>query len=373
MVLGYGVDLAIHETASRLVARGHQAEVWTPTQDGSYAGAPYRLREFIVYGNAHNRALPVFEYNAFKALKALAAQLKGAGEGYDIVVPCTHPYYGAGRAFGLPQAFWNFGNVPHLGFSFKQSLNYGWLDYSENLFHKPQSAAVVSISRFLHEQQALEVQQHGCVVPLGGDHYLSPGLRTAEGRQARRAQARARWGIPPEAVLLGYCSRLHRQHALYKGMQEALALGRRLQEQVPRVRLAVCGSGSPEDEEWVRGAGALPLANLPASEMADFFCALDIYVCPSKWEGFNLPLLEAAWLGVPGVAYAVGAHGEHAAALLVDELSYDELCRATLTLVRDQDLRSHFAQQALASAQRFSWEASARQFEAALEAVLPDA
>ena len=47
-MLGYGVDLTVHEIASRLVNRhGHRADVWTPTSDGTYAGAPYRLREII--------------------------------------------------------------------------------------------------------------------------------------------------------------------------------------------------------------------------------------------------------------------------------------------------------------------------------------
>lgn len=369
MVLGYGVDLAIHETASRLIARGHQVDVWTPTADGSFDGAPYRIREFIVYGEAHNRALPIFEANAYLALKALAAQLAQAGEGYDVLVPCTHPYYGAGKAFGLPQVFWNFGNVPHLGFSPKQSLNYGWLDLSEQLFHKPSSAAIVSISRFLHEQQALEFQRKGSVVPLGGDHYTNPELRTSAGRSNLRRECRARWGLPQEAVVLGYCTRLHRRHALYKGMHEALALGRRIREVAPQVELLVCGAGSPADADWVRSEGALPLANLPSAEMPGFFCALDIYLCPSKWEGFNLPVLEAAWLGVPSVAYSVGAHGEHAAGLFVEAPSYDELCRAALTLVRDRGLRAAIAQQALESAQAFNWERSAGEFEAVLKAV----
>jgi len=369
MILGYGVDLAIHELALRLCGLGHSVDVWTPTADGTYEGQPYRVREFIVPGKSLNRALAVFEYHAYRALCTLAARLKADGEHYDLLIPCTHPYYSAGHAFNQPQVFFNFGNVPHLGFSFKQRLNYSWLDISEDLLHKRASASVISISRFLHEQQPLEIQRKGHVVHLGGDHYLDARSSTPEGRSALRRAFRERHGIPEQAFVLGYCTRLHRHHALYKGTHELLEIGRRIKKLHPHCETLLAGAGSPEDEAWVRSEGAIPAANLPREEMAGFYCALDMYVCPSRWEGFNLPLLEAAWLNVPSVAYNIGAHGEHAPGLLVDELSLDELGRATLTLLRDSHLRGQFQKSAHSRARQFSWDNSARQFEAVLQTI----
>jgi glycosyltransferase involved in cell wall biosynthesis len=366
MILGYGVDLAIHELALRLCARGHSVDVWTPTADGTYEGQPYRVREFIVQGKSLNRALAIFEYHAYRALCELAGQLRTAGEHYDMLIPCTHPYYSAGHAFRQPQIFFNFGNVPPLGFSLRQRLNYSWLDISEDLLHKRASASVVSISRFLHEQQPLEIQRRGQVVHLGGDHYLDARSSTPEGRSALRAAFRERHGIPQQAFVLGYCTRLHRHHALYKGTHELLEIGRRIKKLHPFAETVLAGAGSPEDEAWVRSEGAIPAANLAREEMAGFYCSLDLYVCPSRWEGFNLPLLEAAWFSVPSVAYNIGAHGEHAPGLLVDELSLDELGRAGLTLLRDAHLRRHFQQSAHSRARHFTWDRSAQQFEAHL-------
>lgn len=362
-MLGYGVDLTIHEIARRLVRdHGWQVDVWTPTSDGTYVGEDYRLREIIVYGAPVNRALPLLEYNAWRALHVLRHRLADAGEQYDVVVPCTHPYYGAGRVLDVPSVFFNFGNVPTAGFTWKGKLNWAWLDFSERVLHKPKSTRVVSISRFLHEQQSHDVQHNGRVVHLGGDHY-HPAPPDA------RAQFRAAHGIDPAAVVIGYCGRLHRDHPPYKGTREVLAAGRRITAALPEAQLVLCGIGSPADAEWVRSEGALPLPNLPPAEMPAFYSALDIYLCASRWEGFNLPIVEAAWHRVPTVAYRAGAHHEHVTAVLVPDGDTAALESHALALVRDAALRMKLAEQAWERAQHFNWDECSAQFAAILAGV----
>jgi glycosyltransferase involved in cell wall biosynthesis len=100
--------------------------------------------------------------------------------------------------------------------------------------------------------------------------------------------------------------------------------------------------------------------------MPAYYSALDIYSTASKWEGFDLPILEAAWHGVPSVAYNVGAHGEHVTAVLVHEDRSSELGRAIITLVRDAKLRRQLGSEAFRKARQFSWDNSAAQFEAVL-------
>lgn len=375
MLLGYGVDLTVHELALRLARRGHSVDVWTPTFDDTYLGQNYGLHKITIYGDSANRALPILERNARIAMRKLHAELEAEGRGYDIVVPCTHPYYAAGSVFGLPQIFFNFGNVPTEGFTWKRKLNWAWLQHSEELHFKRHSTRIVSISRFLHEQQSVEQRARGVVIHLGGDHYwpaydLDPQAASAPGaydRAALREQFRARHGIADSALLMGYCGRLHREHPAYKGTTEVMQVGQRLREVDSRVRLAMAGIGSPDDGQWVESYGAIPLLNLPPAEMPGFYASLDIYVCASRWEGFNLPILEAAWHGVPTVCYDVGAHAEHASGILVPEVDFDELSRAALTLVRDRQLRDSFGRQAWERARSFSWDRCAEHFEAVLE------
>jgi len=124
----------------------------------------------------------------------------------------------------------------------------------------------------------------------------------------------------------------------------------------------LCGIGSPADEEWIRGEGALPLANLPPAEMPGFYAALDIYVCASRWEGFNLPIVEAAWHGVPAVAYDAGAHGEHVTAVLVPDGDSEQLYRQALALTQNEALRRLLGAGARRRAEHFSWDRTAAQF-----------
>jgi glycosyltransferase involved in cell wall biosynthesis len=363
-MLGYGVDLTVAELARRLVLDyGHSVDVWTPTSDGTYAGDAFSLRELIVYGRAWNRFLPLLELNAQRALRGLAERLESEGTRYDVIVPCTHPYYGAGPILGAPDIFFNFGNVPTTGFGWKSQLNWAWLGFSEDTIFKPRATRVVSISHFLHNQQSQEVQRKGSVLHLAGDHYYSP--KSSE----RRSAFRGEFGIPAGATVIAYCGRMHKQHAAYKGNEELLRLGQRIASVQKDFALVTCGLGSEEDAEWIRSYGAIPILNLPPERMPDFYNAIDIYLTASRWEGFNLPLVEAAWHGVPSIAYDAGAHGEHVTSVLVPDGRFDELCSAALTLVRDRRLRERFAQDARRRAQHFSWKRCAAEFEAILRSL----
>jgi len=357
MLLGNGVDLVIHELARRLVADfGREVDVWTPTSDGTYDNENYSLNKLTVYGNQWNKALPILEFNAWLALRRLARSTGATGGGYDVVVPCAHPYYGAGRALGAPSVFFNFGNVPTTGFSWKGKLNWAWMDFSEAWLHKPYAAKVVSISHFLHDKQSRDIQQRGCVLHLAGDHYSS-----GEPAAQRRA-FRARLGVGDDEVLLGYCGRLFRNHPEYKGTHKLLELGQRLHARDPRVKLVLCGIGDPPDAEWIAGEGAIPLLNHPVPEMPAFYDALDIYVCASRWEGFNLPIVEAAWHGVPSVAYDAGAHREHVTTVLVPDGDFDHLVAETAKLAGDAELRWELALKARKRAEQFSWDGVTAKF-----------
>lgn len=371
-MLGYGVDVTVDELARRLVTQyGHQVDVWTPTTDGTFAGAPYNLRELIVYGAPVNRVLPLLEMNACIALRRLRRRLSAEGTRYDVVVPCTHPYYGVGRVLGAPDIFFNFGNVPTAGFTWRGKLNWAWLNFSERALHKPRARAVASISRFLNDQQSAAVRRKGRVIHLGGDHYGAADPTETESRQARRLAARELLGLPARAVLLGFCGRLHKDHPLYKGTHTLLDMARWLEPRLPAARLVLCGIGSPADEAWIRGRGAIPLANVPPARMPLFYDALDAYVCASTWEGFNLPLVEAAWHGVPAVAYDAGAHREHVTAVLVRAGDAEQLFGEARRLASDGELRLRLSREAWQRAQQFSWDESARQFEALLREVAP--
>ena len=98
-------------------------------------------------------------------------------------------------------------------------------------------------------------------------------------------------------------------------------------------------------------------------EMPALYNAADLFVFPSLYEGFGLPVLEAMACGVPVVASNVSSIPEVAgdAALLVDPRDANALCDAMERILKDGDLRASLRERGLERAATFSWERAARE------------
>ncbi|TDR76658.1 glycosyltransferase family 4 protein [Paludibacterium purpuratum] len=120
--------------------------------------------------------------------------------------------------------------------------------------------------------------------------------------------------------------------------------------------------------KWVVGDGPL-LAKLkkhypevhfagifPQAELVRFYRAADVFVFPSLTDTFGLVLLEAMACGTPVAAFPVAGPldvvGDSGAGVLRDDLR--QACLEAMQLDR---------QHVRAVAERFSWQAAARQFE----------
>jgi glycosyltransferase involved in cell wall biosynthesis len=174
---------------------------------------------------------------------------------------------------------------------------------------------------------------------------------------------RARWGIPPEALVVGSAGRLVPEKA-YEVFIRAAAL-------IPaenRVHFVIAGAGPLERSlaREITRAGLEKRFHLIGfvRDIPRFLAQLDIFVLSSRFEGFPIALLEALASGLPTITTPVGGVPEMLGpdgGLIVAPESENELA-AALTKMLDPATRAAFAARGPAIARRFSMELCAEEF-----------
>jgi alpha-1,3-rhamnosyl/mannosyltransferase len=125
-----------------------------------------------------------------------------------------------------------------------------------------------------------------------------------------------------------------------------------LSEDIDRMIRAAQGAG------WLQFLGYVPQADLP------IICAgARLFVYPSRYEGFGLPVVEAMASGVPVVASSVSSLPEVAgdATELVHPDDTDALRTALVRLLEDDGRRADLRARGLERARHFSWQRCAEE------------
>ncbi len=104
---------------------------------------------------------------------------------------------------------------------------------------------------------------------------------------------------------------------------------------------------------------------IPQSELTLWYNAASLFVYPSHFEGFGLPVLEAMACGRPVITSTVSSlpevAGTDGAAVLVNPADTAALAAAMQRVMADADLRRDMAARSLARAGGFRWEKTARE------------
>jgi glycosyltransferase involved in cell wall biosynthesis len=114
------------------------------------------------------------------------------------------------------------------------------------------------------------------------------------------------------------------------------------------------------------------LSGLPDRTLAWLYSSCELFVCPSRLEGFGFPVLEAMACGAPVLCSNASSLPEVGgdAVMYFSPDSKDELTRAIRTLVADPGLRQELAQKGLRRSGLFTWERTAAAYSAVFRQVL---
>ena len=163
-------------------------------------------------------------------------------------------------------------------------------------------------------------------------------------RRQSRAEARRRFGIPADALVVGGLGRLDE----VKGFPDLLHAAARLRPEFPGLVVVIAGDGPlraalQAEADRLGLGGSVRLLGFQADVQA-VLDTLDVFALPSLCEALPYALLEAMATELPAVGSTVGGVPEviapGATGLLVPPRDPAALAAALRTLLADADLRS---------------------------------
>ena len=117
--------------------------------------------------------------------------------------------------------------------------------------------------------------------------------------------------------------------------------------------------------------GVMAIGYVPAEHILPLLSKAQIFVLPSLYEGFGLPILEAQQVGVPVVCSTAGSLPEVAgeAAAFFNPYSISDMADKMALVLESPSLRTELRLKGLANVRRFSWGQTGRETLAVYEKV----
>ncbi len=183
--------------------------------------------------------------------------------------------------------------------------------------------------------------------------------------RAQVEQFRAAKGLPSHFIL--YLGTLEPRKNVAQLVRAYAALRRNGSDKPKLVIAGAKGWGYDDVFAAVEQSGAqsdvIFTGYVPQAELALWYNAADLFVFPSLYEGFGLPVLEAMACGTPAITSNVSSLPEVAgdAALTIAPDDTLALSEAIEHALHDTALRTQMRERSLRQAAKFSWHEAARQ------------
>jgi GT2 family glycosyltransferase/glycosyltransferase involved in cell wall biosynthesis len=351
MLKGFGVDLVVDQTARYLAAHDCEVFVFCLRQDQTFKDRPYKIIPV---------AYPLFKspIKTARYVKKLLRQLNQ--EDIDFWIAESYPFFCASQIMTRPVIMVDHGVCSTQGFGLLKKLAFDLIRQTQNRLYFPKATKVINISQFTQALTPADLRKKQTIIYNGADHYSKPSNQEITAFKEKLK-------ITAGDFTLLYVGRLNHEQQPYKGTKELTEIFGELKKEIPQLRLLMAGFGTKKDAQKLRRQGITVFPNATEQEITLLYSVASLYVSCSKWEGFNLPLVEAGRFGVPAVVYRLGAHSE----VLPPEAGFlvktkEELAKKIKILSGDRKLLKEKSVGAQKNAQRFTWEKAGQKYLAVI-------
>jgi glycosyltransferase involved in cell wall biosynthesis len=176
----------------------------------------------------------------------------------------------------------------------------------------------------------------------------------------------------PENYILFVGSR--RAYKNFKLLAEAISP---ILKSDPALILLCAGGGafSGEEKKWLEENGLTNKViqrNFFTDELASYYKKARLFVFPSAYEGFGLPVLEAMYFGCPVVLTNYSSFPEVAgdAGIFFELNNKEDMAKKVLSILNDESLRQEYIEKGKLQVEKFSWTNTAKKWEQTMKSVV---
>lgn len=163
--------------------------------------------------------------------------------------------------------------------------------------------------------------------------------------------------------VIGYVGALDRRKAL-PCLLKAIRTLHASHPELP-ARLVICGEKKQEYDTLARLAQKLGINQMVEfrdsvtdEELVNAYNSFHVFVLPSEWEGFGLPILEAQRCGVPVIIREEAHIPAEVSKCCLKAASEQEMADKIYELLIDRNLRQTIIEEGLEYSQQFTWQST---------------